>query len=349
VERNPRWAHAALLTVLLVAIAGRALATSAPDRLERFRELASSRLGLAQVLESDGAAETYREIYSLLDDEIVESLGSGSVFASLGFLQDRLDAFADAWGGASFRLTRLDRAVVGAFSLSDRPTGNSIRVYGRAHDEAALLATLAREGKPTVFALNGPPGGAVFFAAWEGAPSGRGTRALRVDLVRQHGDDVRVAWSTANVFPDGVQARAWSIKGTDVRIRYEVRYPGWTPGCDGQTEQEDLYRVTPSTLAVARAARQEFNAWHRDLHLSVARLFSALAARDETALAAVVPDKDLRARLPSLVPEPACDAHESGRDAVSVAAATEDQQPWSLTFRRAGARWRLTAAAPVRP
>jgi hypothetical protein len=62
-----------------------------------------------------------------------------------------------------------------------------------------------------------------------------------------------------------------------------------------------------------------------------------------------VPDKELRARLPALVSEPACDAQESGRDAVSVAAATDDQQPWSLTFRRAGTRWRLTAAAPVRP
>jgi hypothetical protein len=339
-----------LAVTVAACLAGSAPGTSAPDRLDRFRELAATRLGLAQVLESDGAAETYREIYALLDDEIVESLGSGSVFASLGFLQDRLDTFADTWGGASFRLTRLGRVVVGAFALSEQPSGNSIRVYGRLRDEPALLAAVVREGKPSVYGLPAAPGGALFLAAWEGAPSGRGTRALRVDLLRQQGDSVRVAWSTADAIPDGLQARAWSIKGTDLRIRYEAHYPGWTPGCEGQTEQEDVYRVAPAAGTVTRVSRHELNAWHRDLHASVTRLFRALAEHDETSLAAMIPDKALRARLPDLVREPACDAPlDAGREAVSVAAATADLRPWSLTFRRTGARWRLTAAAPLAP
>src|SRR5437899_2067537 len=107
----------------------------APDRLERFRELASSRLALGDL--DANPAEAYRDIYALLDDEIVESLASGGVFASSEFLQDRLDAFGDAWGYAQFRLTRLGPLVVGAFRLSDVGGGNSVRVYGPLRDEAA--------------------------------------------------------------------------------------------------------------------------------------------------------------------------------------------------------------------
>jgi len=88
-----------------LTLAGASAADPA-DRLDRFRELAASQLGLAQLLESQPPADAYREIYALLDDEIVESLGSGGVFASLEFLQDRLDAFAEVWGGASLRLAR---------------------------------------------------------------------------------------------------------------------------------------------------------------------------------------------------------------------------------------------------
>ena len=83
-----------------------ALAADRGDRLDRFRELAASRLGLVQILDTDDPAEAFREIYALLDDEIVESLASGGPFASVEFLQDRLDTFAEAWGGASLRLVR---------------------------------------------------------------------------------------------------------------------------------------------------------------------------------------------------------------------------------------------------
>ena len=342
-----------VLAALLVTIAAtstiaatRARAGREPDRLERFRELASSRLALGDLAEPDNPAEAYRDIYALLDDEIVESLASGGVFASPEFLQERLDAFGEAWGGAQIRLARLGRLVVGAFRLTEAGGGNSVRVYGPLHDEAALLATLYREGRPSVTPLAGA-GEPQFLATWEGAASGRGTRPLRVDLVRAHADGVRVTWSTATLFPDGLHARAWVVRPGEIRLRYELHYPGWTPGCEGQTEQEDVYRLVPAQGTLTRVSRQQHNAWHRELHAAVTRLFTALAERDEQALATVVPDPALRASLPALVSEPACDAADGVRETVSIAATSADRRPWSLTFRRAGVRWRLTAAAPV--
>ncbi len=342
-----------VLAALLVTIAAtstiaatRARAGREPDRLERFRELASSRLALGDLAEPDNPAEAYRDIYALLDDEIVESLASGGVFASPEFLQDRLDAFGEAWGGAQIRLARLGRLVVGAFRLTEAGGGNSVRVYGPLRDEAALLATLYREGRPSVTPLAGA-GEPQFLATWEGAASGRGTRPLRVDLVRAHADGVRVTWSTATLFPDGLHARAWVVRPGEIRLRYELHYPGWTPGCEGQTEQEDVYRLVPAQGTLTRVSRQQHNAWHRELHAAVTRLFTALAERDEQALATVVPDPALRASLPALVSEPACDAADGVRETVSIAATSADRRPWSLTFRRAGVRWRLTAAAPV--
>jgi hypothetical protein len=315
------------------------------DRLDRFRELAASRLGLAQ-LDVDTPTDAYREIYALLDDEIVESLASGGPFASREFLQDRLDSFAEAWGGATLRVVRAGGLLVGAFVLDERSAANSVRVYGKlGGDSPALLTAFYREGRPTVHGLPSGRDGS-FVVAWEGSASGWGSRPLRVEVLRREGDGVRVAWSTADLFTDGLHARSWSVRGADVRIRYEVRYPGWTPGCDHQTEQEDVYRVTAA--AVVRIARQEVEGWHRDLHATVARLTSALAAGDQATLMALVPDRALRGRLPAtLQPEPACDARDGGPgDGVSVAVVAE-RRPWSLTFRRLGGRWRLTGAAPV--
>ena len=324
-----------------------AVAGEPGDRLDRFRELAASQLALAQVLEPDAPGEAYREIYALLDDEIVESLASGGPFASLEFLQDRLDSFADAWGGAVLRLVRAGGFLVGAFVLTDRSTGNSVRIYGRLAGEGpALLTTFYREGRPSVSVLPRARNGA-FVVAWEGPPSGWGTRPLRVDLLHAASDGVRVAWSTTEVFADGLLARSWSVRGSDVRIRYEVRYPGWAPGCDGQTEQEDVYRLTP-VAAVIRVARQEHDAWHRQLHATVGRLVTALAARDEATLSTLVPDRSLRSQLPAtLHPEPSCDGRVGvAGDTISVAAAA-DRQPWTLTFRRQGVGWRLTSATRV--
>jgi hypothetical protein len=352
VVTRPRRRTQLVLAALLLAIgmtstaaAMRARTGGAPDRLERFRELASSRLALGD-LDPGNPADTYRDIYALLDDEVVESLASGGVFASSEFLQDRLDAFGDAWGGAQFKLTRLGRLVIGAFRLTEATSGNSVRVYGPLRDEVALLAALYRDGRPSVTPVAGA-GEPQFLATWEGAASGRGTRPLRVDLIRAQADSVLVAWSTATLFPDGLYARAWTVRAAEVRLRYELHYPGWTPGCDGQTEQEDVYRLAPGQGTLTRVSRLQHNAWHRELHASVARLFTALAEGDAPAVAAVVPDAALRSRLPTLIAEPACDAADGVRETVSIAATTADRRPWSLTFRRTGTRWRLAAASPV--
>jgi len=336
---------------LAAALAGLTLAgasaADSTDRLDRFRELAAAQLGLAQLLESETPADAYREIWALLDDEIVESLGSGGVFASLEFVQDRLDAFAEVWGGASLRLVRVGDLLVGAFVLDERSDGNSVRVYGTLRGEPALLTVFYRAGRPSVSLLPAARDGATFVATWEGQPSGWGPRPLRVEVLRRDGDGVRVVWSSADLFTDGLLARSWSVRGADLRVRYELRYPGWAPGCDGQTEREDLYRVGAGGL-VSRVSRQDYNAWHRELGAVVDRLLAALATGDETTVRALVPDATLRSRLPvGLAFEPACDAREGGTgDAVSVAAAAE-RRPWTLTFRRPGGRWRLTAARPV--
>jgi hypothetical protein len=345
VARKLRWVLVVGLAVL--AGAGPALAAGRPDRLDRFRELAASRLGLAQIIDEESPAEAFREIYALLDDEIVESLASGGPFASLAFLQDRLDAFGEAWGGAVLRITRAGGVLVGAFTLDERSAGNSVRVYGALRDEPALLTALYREGRPSVLGVPGAREGGAFLVAWEGPASGWGTRPLRVELLRREGESVRVAWSTATLLGEDLRVRSWSVRNGELRLRYVLRYPGWAPGCEGQTEQEDVYRVALPG-GVTRVARQEHNAWHRDLHAAVERLTLALSARDESALAALVPDRALRARLPAtLRPEPSCDAREGGSGETVSVAAVADREPWALTFRLANARWRLTGATRV--
>lgn len=338
---------AALLAVAIGVAAG-----PVPDRLDRFRELTSDRLSAAQILDVDAAADAYREAYALLDEEIVESLGSGSVFASVGFLQERLDAFSDAWGGAAVRVVRLGRLTVGVFQLGERAIANSVRVYGHLRDEAALLTTLAREGRPTLYPLPAAAGGAVqFLVAWDGTPSGRGSRPVRLEIARQHGDGVRVVWSTADVYADGLVARSYAVRGTDLRIRYEVRYPGWVPGCDGQTEQEDVYRLAAGSGTYTRVAQRQYDAWHRELRVSAARFFAALTAGDRRTVVSFVPDAKVRERLPArLEAEPVCDATAGPNgEQVAVAASDGHGAPWTVTFQREGARWRVSTAAPVVP
>lgn len=333
--------------LVLLAGAGAAGAAGRLDRLDRFRELAASRLGLAQILDEESPAEAFREIYALLDDEIVESLVSGGPFAAAAFVQDRLDAFGEVWGGAALRIVPAGDLLVGVFMLDERSAGNSVRVYGSLRGEPALLTAFYREGRPSVYRLPGSREGAPFLVAWEGPASGWGTRPLRVELLRREGDGMRVVWSTAALFGEGLRARTWSVRGGEVRIRYELRYPGWALGCEGQTEQEDVYRVTAAGV-LTRVGRRAHNAWHRELHAAVEHLTRALDRGDATAVAALVPDPGLRDRLPAtLRAEPTCDAREGpAGDTVSVAAVA-DRQPWALTFRQAGGRWRLTAATRV--
>jgi len=336
-----------LLQMALPAAAG---AAGAGDRLDRFRTLASTRLMFADVADPERAAEAYREAHALLDEEIVESLASGSVFASPAFLQDRLDGFADAWGGATLRLARIGPLTVATFQLGEAPGASSVRVYGPARGEPQLLAALQREGRPAVHPLPAAAGGTPQFAVvWEGAPTGRGTRPLRVDLVRQRGDDVEVVWTTAEAGLPTLVARDYRLRGGEMRLRYELRYPGWIPGCEQQTEQEDVFRLSPDGAGFVRVSQRQHNAWHRTLRQAVAALVAALGSGDRAALAALVPDPGLRGRLPaSLTVEPACDAPDGPNPgAVSVAATTAEHEPWTLTFVRHGGGWRLRSASPV--
>ena len=340
----------------LAMLAGAALVTDRPDaagpldRLDQFRTLARTRsLGNGS---HEGSPDAYREMYALLDEEIVESLGTGGLYASTGFLQDRLDAFGEAWGAAAVDVVRVGRLMVGAFQMSDAPGVTSVRVYWRRGGEAALLTTLSRDGRPVVYPWAPAPGGAAqFVAAWEGPATGRGIRALRLDLVRQQGDDLRVVWSSSDLFPEALMVRAYSVRSGEIRVRYEPDYPGHTPGCEGQTEAEDVFRTAPESGTLVRRAGREVNAWHRELRATATQLFHALAAADETSLAKLVADPQIRRRLPStLRPDAACDAADSmtNPQSVSVAAAAE-HTPWALTFQRTGARWRLVAAGPVLP
>jgi len=339
-----------LVMLLAHASASAAIAAANPslDRLERFRDLAGHRLATLQLGGGFRSAEDEREIYALLDDEIVQNVASGGLFASEGFLQDRLDGFAEAWGGAAFRALRVGPLAVVACYLGEGGA-NTVRVYGRLAGEAALLGTVRREGRPALHRLPGAPRDPVveFLVAWEGAASGRGTRELRLDVVRLRRDDVTVAWSTAEAFPEGLVARDYRVRGAEVTIRYELHYPGWTPGCDGQTEAEDVYRFVAERGTLVRASRRQINDWHAVLHQYLGRILSALASGDRGALAQLVPDAKLRGALPArLDRDPACDARDSA-DRVSVAAVAGAGQPWTLTFLRAGARWRLTDAAPM--
>src|SRR5262249_31269276 len=259
----------------LAMLAGAALVTdrldaAGPlDRLDQFRTLARARsMGSGS---PEGSPDAYREMYALLDEEIVESLGTGGLYASTGFLQDRLDAFREAWGAPPVRVVRVGPP------MCDAPGVNSVRVYGRLGGEAALLTTLSREGRPTVYPWAAAPGGAAqFVTAWEGPGTGRGIRTLRLDLVRQYGDDLRVVWSSNDLFPEALMVRAYSVRSGEIRVRYEPSYPGHTPGCEGQTEVEDVFRAAPESGTLVRRAGREVNAWHRELRATVAQLFESL-------------------------------------------------------------------------
>jgi hypothetical protein len=322
------------------------------DRLDRFRELA--RAGLTTTVAA-GAAPVHRldrELYELLDGEIVDSLASGGVFASEAFLQDRLDAFNEAWGGAALRVIKTGQVVVAAVRLADPTGASSVRVYGGGRGVAALLAAIERDASPTLYPMPAAAGGGAQFAVlWEGPTSGRGTTPVRVDLVRQTGAAVETVWSTADLLGDDLETWSYALHGSELSLRYELRYAGWVPGCEGQTEQEDLYRYVPARGTFALAERRLHQAWHRQFHAAVDRFFAALRAGDARSLARLVPDPRVRAGLPAagLEPEAACDAVQGASPAtVSVPAALRPTgRPWALTFRRHGSGWRLVGAGPV--
>jgi hypothetical protein len=330
------------LTIRLVDPSGPAAAT---DRLDRFRQLAASHLAALELSGADSSAEVFREIYALLDDEILESLAAGSVFASEGFLQERLDAFTNAWGGSAFRVLNLPEGnlTLGSFQLSARAGGNSVRVYRRLGNRAERLAAIHRAGIPHLFLM--PParsGQAQFLVLWVGPLSLRGSPLLQMELWRQQDDRVRVAWTTSALFGPEFDALSYTVRGQELVVRYAARYPGWKPGCEGQTEQEDHYRYVPTSETFLLVRRQVDNGWHRELHATVERLLVALWEGDERTLSALGLPSQLARRLPErLEPEPVCDMWDGPSPQVVTVSATApgDPQPWGLRFRRTPQGW----------
>src|SRR3989442_3063339 len=80
------------------------------DRLDQFRMLARAR-SLSNGA-ADSSPDAYREMYALLDEEIVERLGTGGLYASTRLLPDRLDPFAEAWGAAAPAAVPVCRVLV---------------------------------------------------------------------------------------------------------------------------------------------------------------------------------------------------------------------------------------------
>ncbi|HWN55198.1 MAG TPA: hypothetical protein VNP91_08800 [Methylomirabilota bacterium] len=351
----------ALLALVLSLFAclistGPAGAAEPRDRLERFRELAARPLALVEETGGRLDAEVQDEIEALLDAEVLESLRSGGPFASLEFIRDRLEAFADAWGGASLRITPAGAGfLVGRFMLSAKGVGNSIRLYGRSDGVPALIEVWREDGVPEVFPWSSPRAGdtAGFLAAWSESPTGWGSRPLRLTLWRVRGRTPSATWQSAALYPDGLWASQLAVKGGTVFIHYELRYPGWKPGCDAQSEQEDTYRVEPATGSLTLVKRQLFNGWHRELQAAVTRLFAALEKRDTRGLTGLVPAAGVRKKLPAgLAAETACDVQNPDTPRVAQVAASAPGEngrrvAWTLWWGRSESGWRLSDAAPV--
>ena len=344
------------------AVAGLAClsAAAAPvsgDRLERFAEQARRHLSVPAPAGSDAARRAVADTYALIDAEILDSLQSGEPFSSVEFLQERLDGFSAAWGGALLRLVRPARpggappVTLGVFNLSGIEGSGSVRIYGWTGPAATLLTEISGDGVPEVFDWPAPRGGGVrFLIGWAGAESGRGSRALRLELwsASRSGAPHRL-WSTEAGFPDGLSALDWSVGPGEIWVRRELRYPGWKPGCPDQAEEQLVYRATPGR-EVSLVRRRLIHGWHRELGAAAARLFEVVGSGDQRVVAALVPDPALRERLPpSLAAEPGCD-QQGTPAAVSVAATAQVEGrrvPWTLTWSRGPRGWRLTGAAPV--
>jgi hypothetical protein len=352
-----RGAWAVLVALMLVSAADDG---GAADRLSGVEELRGvlSTTGETAPADLDAALAA---LFALADDEIIENLRAGEPFASTAFIQERLDAFMAAWGGASLRVQRLGTGgesgalTVGVFTLPGPAPRGSVRVYGRRRDgDVARLAAITHDGTPELHRWAAARDGAPqFMATWLGAASGSGGRPLEIELWRRGGrDGVERQWSSAALFPDGVRALGLAVKSDGVSIRYEAPYAGRKPGCQGQTELADLYRPDVRREDLVLVRRGVVNGWHRELQAAVGRVLVALDAGDAATLGELVPDRALAARLPrTLTREPACDEAAPGTPTSATVAVTEARSgrlvPWSLVWRRTPKGWRLTAAMPM--
>jgi len=319
-----------------------AWAGAAGDRIERFREIAAASLSVVE--DTGGALDpaSQVEIDALLDGEVLDSLRVGGPFASIAFIRERLDAFGGVWGGASLRIEPLGGGLLaGRFRLSAKSVGNSVRLYGSAKGKPALLRAWQEDGVPEVYPWTAPTGGgAAILVSWSGTPTGWGSWPLRLELWHVRDGVVSPLWRSAERYPEGLWVSQIDIKAGRVSLRHEARYAGWKPGCDLQAEEEDHYRTDPRG-GLTLVSRRAFNGWHRELHRSTTRFFSALASGDRKTLADLAPDAALRATLPAgLSPEAACDSQSPDTPGTAVVAAAAPLSagrlaPWSLGEPRA--------------
>jgi len=351
---RPPW-FAGLLAVGLLL--GPALPASTQDRLERFRTIGRERLAVA----TDDAERTRAvgELYELVDAEVLDSLHGEEPFSSPEFIRDRLDAMTEAWGGATLKVIRVPGAsgrvplTVGLYSVAGVEGSGSLRLYAGTGPAASLAASSTHDG--LLDAQVWPAGAdrvARVLALWSGAPAAHGVRSLQVELWESRDrDQLRRAWSTGSEWPNGLWVSDWRARPGELTVRYPASYPGWKPGCAEQTEQEDHYRLSAAG-GFALARRQVWNGWHREFGAAADRLFRALAAGDERALAELVPAPALRARLPrTLVAESVCEQAAGTPPRAVTEAATEVRDgrrlPWTLSWTRGPHGWRLSAAKPV--
>ena len=356
---GPRSLPGALLVGLLACLGlGAPPSAGALDRLERFRTVA--REHVAAAVDAAERERAVRDLYELVDAEVLESLRGDEPFSSLVFIRERLDGLMEAWGGATLRVLRIPAArrrgplTVGLYSLTGVEGSGSLRLYTGTGAGAALAASSTQDGllDAQVWPA-GPDRVARVLALWSGPPAAHGLRALRGELWEGHERDrVERVWSTVTQWPDGLLVSDWRTQPGELVVRHQPHYPGWKPGCVDQLEQEDHYRLAASGgLTLAR--RQVTNAWRRDLGAAAEGLFRALAGDDARALAQLVPAAALRARLPRrLVAEPVCEQIGAAgpRGPVTVAA-TEVRDgrrvPWALSWTRRPAGWRLSGARAV--
>ena len=340
----------AALALVFVLSESAPAAAPASDRLDHFRQLARQ---YAEAPEREVSGPLLSELWSVVDAEVGDNLRSGEPFASTAFIQSRLDAFSDEWGGASFKVTDPDASkrspIIGLFTLTQGEPRSSLRIYDRA---GTLLASVTHEGQLELRPWS-TTGARQFLAKWTGAQTGTAARALRIELwrLRVQSGPVR-DWSSDDAFPDGIAATGFSARGGQLVVRHESRYPGWKPGCADQTEQEDVYRQAARSPGLVLAQRRVLNGWHRELQSAVTRFFAALQAGDRTTMMALVPNGSVRARLPNdLTAESVCDERLAGAPPTVIVAATYEHDgrrvPWSLTWRRDSRGWRLMAAAPM--
>src|SRR5262245_58189821 len=237
-SRMGRACAAGIALLLAVGAAAHVAADRAEDRLTRFSELGRLLSGSNEAegpVDSDAALA---ELFALADAEIVENLRAGEPYASAPFIQERLDAFMAAWGGARLRIHRLGRTgeatplTIGVFAVPASAAPGSVRVYGsRVGGEVTLLVASTHDGVPELHAW--PPardGASQFMVTWLGAASGLGGRPLVVELWRRsRREGAERIWNSATVFADGLSALGLGVRNGAMAIRYEARYPGWKP------------------------------------------------------------------------------------------------------------------------